>query len=402
MKRVVMIAGLLTALLISMATSGGMVLAQAADTAGVTVSDQESDGTRVTVDEVVATQAGWIVIHQDADGQPGAVIGQTGVPVGTTNNVIVFLTEAVAGDTPLWAMLHVDEGEAGVYEFPEGPDVPARVNNTIVMAPFTASAPGGQPSLADIVDTAAANEDFSTLVTAVQEADLVDELQGEGPFTVFAPTNEAFDALPEGTLDALLADPEGDLAQILLYHVVDGAVMSGDLSDGMEVETLQGETLTIRIEGDTVMVNGSTVVIPDIETANGVIHVIDSVLLPPAEEVETAEATPTPVAEEEGEVTGIPASDEEAAATPVAEEEAAATPTPMAEEETAAGVSAGAAPAAGAAAEKGAEAAPAAGAPKGLPDTGGETTSAATTVVVVMAVLLVLAGGVYASRRHHA
>ena len=98
----------------------------------------------------------------------------------------------------------------------------------------------------DIVDTAIAAGDFETLVAAVQAAGLVDALKGEGPFTVFAPTEEAFAALPEGTLDTLLADPEGDLTQILLYHVVPGKVMAADLSDGMEAETLQGASVTSR------------------------------------------------------------------------------------------------------------------------------------------------------------
>ena len=130
----------------------------------------------------------------------------------------------------------------------------------------------------DIVATAMENEDFSTLVAAVEAAGLVETLQGEGPFTVFAPTNEAFDALPEGTLDSLLEDPEA-LANILTYHVVEGAVMSGDLEDGMEATTVQGTDVTISL-GDEVMVNEATVTTPDIEASNGVIHVIDTVLMP--------------------------------------------------------------------------------------------------------------------------
>ena len=132
----------------------------------------------------------------------------------------------------------------------------------------------------DIVDIAAGNDSFSTLVAAVQAADLVETLKGEGPFTVFAPTDEAFAALPEGTLDELLMDENSDqLTSILTYHVVPGAVMSGDLENGMEVETVQGETLTIMTEGG-VTVNGATVTTADIEASNGVIHVIDQVLLP--------------------------------------------------------------------------------------------------------------------------
>ncbi|MFO7632248.1 MAG: fasciclin domain-containing protein, partial [Caldilinea sp.] len=124
---------------------------------------------------------------------------------------------------------------------------------------------------------------FSTLLTAATEAGLVDALTGEGPLTVFAPTDEAFAALPAGTLESLLADPQGALTQILLYHVVSGKVMSGDLSDGMTAETLQGAPITISIADGVVKINDAVVVVADIETSNGVIHVIDAVILPPAE-----------------------------------------------------------------------------------------------------------------------
>ena len=130
----------------------------------------------------------------------------------------------------------------------------------------------------DIVATASANEDFSTLVTAVKAAGLVETLQGEGPFTVFAPTNEAFDALPEGTLDSLLADPEA-LKGVLTYHVVPGKVMAADVTTGM-VKTVNGKDLDIKVVDGKVTVNGANVVTTDIETSNGVIHVIDKVLVP--------------------------------------------------------------------------------------------------------------------------
>ncbi|MGP1357707.1 fasciclin domain-containing protein [Roseicyclus sp.] len=131
-----------------------------------------------------------------------------------------------------------------------------------------------------IVETAVAAGNFTTLVAAVEAAGLVETLSGEGPFTVFAPTDEAFAALPEGTVEGLLADPEA-LAAILTYHVVPGAVMSGDLSDGMTATTVNGADITISIDGSTVMVNDATVTAADIEASNGVIHVIDSVILPP-------------------------------------------------------------------------------------------------------------------------
>ena len=131
----------------------------------------------------------------------------------------------------------------------------------------------------DIVDTAIEAGSFTTLIAAVQAAGLEDTLRGEGPFTVFAPTDEAFAALPEGTIEGLLADPEA-LAAILTYHVVAGKVMSGDLSDGMMAATVNGGEITIMTT-DGVMVNDANVVTADIETSNGVIHVIDKVILPP-------------------------------------------------------------------------------------------------------------------------
>jgi len=119
---------------------------------------------------------------------------------------------------------------------------------------------------------------FTTLVAAVQAAGLVDTLKGDGPFTVFAPTDEAFAALPEGTVEGLLADPDA-LAKILTYHVVAGKVMSTDLSNNMMAATVNGADVTIMTEGG-VMVNDANVVTADIEASNGVIHVIDKVILP--------------------------------------------------------------------------------------------------------------------------
>ena len=130
----------------------------------------------------------------------------------------------------------------------------------------------------DIVDTAVEAGSFTTLVAAVQAAGLVDTLKGEGPFTVFAPTDEAFAALPEGTVEGLLADPEA-LAAILTYHVVPGKVMSGDLTNNMMAPTANGQDVTIMTEGG-VMVNDANVVAADVEASNGVIHVIDKVILP--------------------------------------------------------------------------------------------------------------------------
>jgi uncharacterized surface protein with fasciclin (FAS1) repeats len=129
----------------------------------------------------------------------------------------------------------------------------------------------------DIVDTAVAAGDFTTLAQALTAARLVETLKGEGPYTVFAPTDAAFADLPEGTVATLLEDPKGQLAEILTYHVVPGKVTSTDLSDGMTAETVQGGELTFSVQDGMVTVNGATVTTADIETSNGVIHVIDSV-----------------------------------------------------------------------------------------------------------------------------
>ncbi|MGS4945531.1 fasciclin domain-containing protein [Meridianimarinicoccus sp. RP-17] len=139
----------------------------------------------------------------------------------------------------------------------------------------------GAPVLAqdaDIVDTAVAAGNFETLVAAVEAADLVDTLKGDGPFTVFAPTDDAFALLPDGTVPTLLENiPQ--LTGVLTYHVVPGKVMAADLTDGMTVETVQGDTITIGTT-DGVTVNDVNVIQADIEASNGVIHIIDGVLLP--------------------------------------------------------------------------------------------------------------------------
>lgn len=139
----------------------------------------------------------------------------------------------------------------------------------------------------DIVATATAAGSFTTLTSALEEAGLVETLQGDGPFTVFAPTDDAFSALPEGLLDDLLLEPEGQLREVLSYHVVPEQLMAADLStmDGESLTTVQGEDLTVRVDGDQVMledVTGNTVPVeqPDLTASNGVIHAIGGVLLP--------------------------------------------------------------------------------------------------------------------------
>lgn len=146
-------------------------------------------------------------------------------------------------------------------------------------APAFADHHGGKKMDKTIVDIAVGNDQFSTLVTALTEAGLVETLQGEGPFTVFAPTNDAFDALPEGTLESLLADKE-QLSAVLTYHVLPGKVMSGDIAGKtLMPETVQGSTVSIDAT-DGVTIDGATVIKADINASNGVIHVIDQVITP--------------------------------------------------------------------------------------------------------------------------
>ena len=143
-------------------------------------------------------------------------------------------------------------------------------------------------SPATVVDVAASNDDFSTLVTAVDSAGLAETLSGDGPFTVFAPVNDAFAALPPGTLDSLLLPENQDqLTAVLTYHVVPQEAMADDLTDGMTVTTVQGQPLTVGVTDAGVTLTDATgntvsVVQADIEAGNGVVHVIDGVLIPAA------------------------------------------------------------------------------------------------------------------------
>ncbi len=137
------------------------------------------------------------------------------------------------------------------------------------------------PPSITVVDIIVNSPDHETLEAAVIAADLAGTLSGDGPFTVFAPTDAAFDALPAGTVDALLADPSGDLTDILLYHVLGAEVMSGDLSDGQMATTLNGKDITVTIDNGNVFINNAQVTVADIPADNGVVHVIDAVLLPP-------------------------------------------------------------------------------------------------------------------------
>jgi uncharacterized surface protein with fasciclin (FAS1) repeats len=145
---------------------------------------------------------------------------------------------------------------------------------------LVASSSALQAADKDIVDTAVSAKQFSTLVAAVKAAGLVETLKGDGPFTVFAPTNAAFEKLPEGTVESLLKPENKDkLIAVLTYHVVPGKVMAKDVVGLSKAKTVQGKELSITV-GDNVMVDKSKVVKTDIECSNGVIHVINAVLLP--------------------------------------------------------------------------------------------------------------------------
>lgn len=152
-----------------------------------------------------------------------------------------------------------------------------------VISPAMSFAQEAKPAKDDIVTIAAGNESFSTLVAAVKAAGLVDTLKGKGPFTVFAPTNAAFEKLPKGTVESLLKPENKDkLVAILTYHVVAAKVMAADVVKVDSAKSVQGEAIKVEVKDGVVMLNGkSKVTKTDIVASNGVIHVIDTVILPP-------------------------------------------------------------------------------------------------------------------------
>ena len=150
-----------------------------------------------------------------------------------------------------------------------------------VTASFSATVAKAETAGKTIVEIAAGAEDFSTLVAAVKAAELVDVLSSKGPFTVFAPTNEAFAKLPKGTVESLLKPENKDkLIAVLKYHVVPGKVMAKDVVKVDSAKTAQGSSVTVTVEGKTVKVDNAKVIKTDIEASNGVIHVIDTVIIP--------------------------------------------------------------------------------------------------------------------------
>ncbi|WP_420599702.1 fasciclin domain-containing protein [Neptuniibacter sp.] len=152
-----------------------------------------------------------------------------------------------------------------------------------VAIPMMATAGSYSKQKEDIVDVAVGNDNFSTLVAALKAADLVRALQGDGPFTVFAPTNDAFAKLPQETLNELLKpENKADLQAVLTYHVVSGKVDAKTAMGLSEAPSLQGEKIAISLDGGNVMINQAKVVMADVNASNGIIHVIDTVILPPS------------------------------------------------------------------------------------------------------------------------
>jgi transforming growth factor-beta-induced protein len=256
-----------------------------AGTIDTLLADPSGDLTQILLYHVIP---GQVMAADVTDGLEATTV--QGSPVTFTagadgvmiNDANIVTTDIVASNGVIHVIdaviLPPAEGEMGAGEAMTETEA---MTGTEMMTETEAAAPA-EAATADIVDTAIAAGSFTTLVTAVEAAGLVETLKGEGPFTVFAPTDDAFAALPAGTLDTLLADPSGALTNVLLYHVVPGQVMAADVVglNGQTVETVGGQPLTITVDGDTVMINDATVVTTDIATSNGVIHVIDAVLVP--------------------------------------------------------------------------------------------------------------------------
>lgn len=173
----------------------------------------------------------------------------------------------------------------GAAVFVGGCTIPGEENETPTATPT--ATPDGTPietpgaENETIVQVLSTEGNFTTLVAALQAAGLDDTLEGTGPFTVFAPTDEAFDALPEGMVDELLDDPEGNLTEVLLYHVTTGELLASDVIGMENITTIQGSDIAVNVTDGTVMLDGAEVIQADVMASNGVIHVIDAVMVPP-------------------------------------------------------------------------------------------------------------------------
>ncbi|MDI6719729.1 MAG: fasciclin domain-containing protein [Methanomicrobiales archaeon] len=173
-----------------------------------------------------------------------------------------------------------------------GPTTPTPTATTPAgnVTPTTTPAPAGQT----IAEMVAEGERFETLAAALDAANLTEILDGQGPFTLFAPTDDAFEELPDGTVEALLADPEGDLRTVLLYHLVPGEYTAAEVANLTTLETVEGSNLTINVTGGQVTVDGAVAIVPDLQAENGIIHAIDAVMMPPSVDITVNLTAPTP------------------------------------------------------------------------------------------------------------
>jgi uncharacterized surface protein with fasciclin (FAS1) repeats len=261
----------------------------------VFVIDQPTIDNTVNVTRATVSEPGWVVIHADEDGAPGPVIGYSALPAGINANIKVSL-DAAGITGVLYAMLHDDKGAAGVFD---AADTPVERNDEAVTRSFAVT--GTESTVVKLLED---DKEFSTLVAALKAAGLADTVRAEKGVTIFAPSNAAFSDLNTGVLRTLLADTAG-LSQVLLYHVVPGVVTAADITPG-EVESLQGAPLTLAVSDDgAVTVNGANVVEADRTGFNGVIHVVDQVLIPPAPAPTEAAAAEETVAEATGEPANV-------------------------------------------------------------------------------------------------
>ncbi|MBK8047976.1 MAG: fasciclin domain-containing protein [Anaerolineales bacterium] len=242
----------------------------------------------VRVTRATTDGPGWLVIHADDGGKPGPIIGHAALPSGINANVYVTVDPAGVTDV-LYAMLHTDADKVGEFEYPEGDDAPVMQGDKIVMQKFEVT--GIETT---VVNQIAQEEGLTTLVSAIEAAGLTDTLRKEAAVTIFAPSDAAFAALPKADLDALLADP-AQLADVLAYHVLPVSLPAADLETG-EQTSLQGSPLLIDVNNGAVTVNGAAVITPDVAAANGIVHIIDTVLMPPPPVTEDAEAAAPEVA----------------------------------------------------------------------------------------------------------
>ena len=208
-------------------------------------------------------------------------------PTGTLTDILLYHivgAEAFSTDLSDGQMITTLNGDSVTVKFMDGA---VYIDNAMVTV-ADLEADNGVVHVIDavilpkytVLDIIVASDNHNTLEAAVIAAELDGALSGDGPFTVFAPTDDAFAALPAGTVDALLADPTGDLAQILLYHVVGAKALSTDLSDGQMITTLNGDSVTVKFMDGAVYIDNAMVTVADLEADNGVVHVIDAVILP--------------------------------------------------------------------------------------------------------------------------